>query len=114
MGPRSTGNLLTRSVLMLDQNSAIEIMKESIDSLARSGTIKNLIELSPLTQLLGPNSPLDSLGFVTFVTDLEDRMQVKLNRECYLSFNEIIEFNVNSPSLTVDILAQYLVKLAAD
>jgi acyl carrier protein len=99
---------------MFDQNSAFSMLQESLDSLARSGTIKQPIKIQPTTQLLGPESSLDSLGFVTFVTDIEDRMQLKLDKECYLVLNEIAQFNVNSPSLTADVLTRYMVKLAAD
>jgi acyl carrier protein len=99
---------------MLDQKSAFEIMQESLDSLVRSGTIDHSIKLTPDGQLLGSDSSFDSIGFVTFVTDLEDRLQVKLKKECYLVLNEISELNVNSPSLTFDALARYIVKLASD
>lgn len=99
---------------MFDQNSAFSMLQESLDSLARTGTINKPIKIQPTTQLLGPESSLDSLGFVTFITDIEDRMQLKLDKECYLVLNEIAQFNVNSPSLTADVLTRYMVKLAAD
>ena len=99
---------------MFDHNSAFNMLQESLDSLARTGTIEQTIKIQPLTQFLGPESELDSMGFVTFITDIEDRMQLKLDKECYLVINEIAQFNVNSPSLTADILARYMVKLAAE
>lgn len=99
---------------MFDHNSAFSMLQESLDSLARAGTIEQSIKIQPLTQFLGPESELDSMGFVTFITDIEDRMQLKLDKECYLVINEIAQFNVNSPSLTADILARYMVKLAAE
>jgi acyl carrier protein len=99
---------------MFDQNSAFNMLQESLDSLTRAGTIKNTIKIQPTTQLLGPESSLDSLGFVTFITDIEDRMQLELGKDCYLVLNDIAQFNVNSPSLTVDVLTRYMVKLAAD
>jgi len=99
---------------MMDHNSAIEMMQECIDSLTRSGTINHSVKLRPEAELLGSNALLDSIGFVTFVTDLEDRLQIKFNKECYLVLNEIADFNVNSPSLTIDTLARYILKLAND
>ena len=98
----------------MDHNSAIEMMQDCLDSLTRSGTINHSVELRPEAELLGSNALLDSIGFVTFVTDLEDRLQVKLNKECYLVLNEIADFNVNSPSLTIGTLAHYILKLAND
>ena len=99
---------------MYDQNSAFSMLQESLDSLARSGTINHIIKIQPTTQFLGSESMLDSMGFVTFITDIEDRMHAMLGKECYLVLNEIAQFNVNSPSLTAEVLARYIVKLAAD
>ncbi len=99
---------------MFDQNSAFKMLQESIDSLVRTGTIRQSFKIEPTTQLLGPESSFDSLGFVTFITDIEDRMQLELDKECYLVLNEIAQFDINSPNLTADVLARYMVKLAAD
>lgn len=99
---------------MFDYNSAFSMLQDSLDSLARAGTIDRSSKIQPTTQFLGPESLLDSMGFVTFITDIEDRMQLKLDKECYLVINEIAEFNVNSPSLTADVLARYMVKLAVE
>jgi len=99
---------------MLDQNSAFAMLQDSLDSLVRTGTIDQPIKIQPTTQLLGPESSLDSMGFVTFITDIEDRLEAKLNKECYLVLNEISQFDINSPNLTVDVLARYIVKLAGD
>jgi len=98
---------------MFDQKSAFNLLQESLDSLTRAGTIQHSIRLTPETQLLGPESALDSIGFVTFVTDIEDRLQRTTEKECYLVLNEIAQFNVNSPSLTADVLARYMVQLAS-
>jgi hypothetical protein len=62
---------------------------------------------------LGIGSPLDSIGFVAFVTELEERIIEETKKDVYLVLNEINEFNINKPQLTVDALAQYLVKLSA-
>jgi hypothetical protein len=99
---------------MLDQNSALALLQDSLDSLVRSGTIDQPIKIQLTTQLLGPESSLDSMGFVTFITDIEDRLEARLNKECYLVLNEISQFDINSPNLTVDVLARYIVKLACD
>ena len=91
---------------MLDQNSALALLQDSLDSLVRSGTIDQPIKIQLTTQLLGPESSLDSMGFVTFITDIEDRLEARLNKECYLVLNEISQFDINSPNLTVDVLAR--------
>jgi hypothetical protein len=70
--------------------------------------------LKEAMQLLGPDSLLDSIGFVTFVTDVEDRMQDQLGKECYFVLNDIGQFNVNNPILTAEVFASYMVKLAQE
>ncbi len=99
---------------MLNKNSAFALLQDSLDSLVRSGTIKEPIMVNEAMQLLGPDSLLDSIGFVTFVTDIEDRMQELLGKECYFVLNDIAQFNINNPILTVDAFVCYMVKLAED
>jgi len=94
-----------------DKEIALGLIKDSFDSLSRSGTIEGQVNMKPDLVVLGSGSPLDSIGFVTFVTELEDRIQAKTNEEHYLVLSDINDFNINNPALTVDVLAQYLVKL---
>ncbi|MEK7084328.1 MAG: hypothetical protein AAB932_03785, partial [Patescibacteria group bacterium] len=61
---------------------------------------------------LGVGSPVDSIGFVTFVTELEERLIEETNKDLYLVLNEINEFNIDKPHLTADVLKDYLVKLS--
>ena len=97
---------------MINQTETFQLIQESFDSLTRSGTIESQVTIKEQTILLGSGALLDSIGFVTFVTDMEDRMEQKLGQECYLVLNEISEFNINNPSLSAGVLAEYLVQLA--
>ena len=101
---------------MLTEEEALQLIQDSMDSLARSGTITETeAEITEETVLLGSDALLlDSIGFVTFITDMEDRMEQKTNLECYLVLNEIDEFNISNPNLTVKVLMKYLVKLVQD
>ena len=97
---------------MISKEKAMHLIRESFDSLTRSGTLTESVDVKPDTVVLGSGSPLDSIGFVTFVTEFEDRLQEETKKECYLVLSDIHEFNINNPALTVDLLAQYAVKLA--
>ena len=100
---------------MFTQEDALQLIQDSMDSLIRSGTIETgKVKVTHETVLLGEGALLDSIGFVTFVTDMEDRMEEKTGHECYLVLNEIGEFNINSPSLKAEVLSRYLVKLAQE
>ena len=96
---------------MIDRKEALQLVEASLDSLARSGVLDQQISVSTDTVLLGSGSDLDSLGFVTFITDLEDRIQQRTQQEHYLVLNEIAQFNIDRPELTVDVLARYIVRL---
>ena len=61
------------------------------------------------TVLLGTGSALDSVAFVTFVADLEERLARETGLELYVVLDDIHEFNANAPSLSADALARYIV-----
>ena len=98
--------------MKITNNEATKIIIDSIASLVRSGTISTKEEINGETVLLGKGSVLDSLGFITLVTDLEDRLEPVIARETYLVLDDINEFNINNPALTVAVLAQYIEKLS--
>lgn len=96
---------------MFNQDMAMKLIRDSFESLTRSGTITEKVDVLPSTVVLGHGSPLDSIGFVTFVTEFEDRLQETTKKECYLVLSDINDFNINNPALTADVLSRYAVKL---
>ena len=100
---------------MLTHNSALELIQKSCDSLQRVGLLEKEITVQDGTVLLGPGSPLDSIAFVTFVTELEDRLNRAEDREdIFLVLKDIHEFNTVDSSLTAGILARYLTRLTGE
>lgn len=87
---------------------AISLIQETLTSLVRSGIIQDDINIEESTSLLGKNSVLDSIAFVTFITELEDRVSRVKGQEFFLVLNEIHDFNPNDAMLSVDTLAKYL------
>lgn len=100
---------------MIDKQKAIALIQDSLDSLNRSGTIKNAIAVDGETVLMGSgaDSGLDSLGFVTFIMDLEDRLMTAIGADCAIVLTDIQGFDINSPTLTAGILADHVVGLSA-
>ncbi len=96
---------------MFDHETALGVIRDSFESLRRSGIISSKTPFSADMVVLGSRSELDSLGFVTFISDLEDRLGAMENRDVYLVLSDITDFNVDNPSLTVNTLASYLVGL---
>lgn len=92
---------------------AFEIIQEALDSLQRIGLLAQPVAAQADTVLFGVGSPLDSIGFVTFITEMEDRLSRETGREIYLIIKEIHEFNAETPYLTAGTLARYIAKLSA-
>jgi hypothetical protein len=93
---------------------AFQLVQESLDSMHRTGLISQAVAAQEDTVLLGPGSPLDSIGFVTFITELEDRVSRESGRELYLVLKDLHEGNAKNKDLSVGIMARYLVKLTGE
>jgi hypothetical protein len=96
----------------MTEERAFQLIAESFETLKKEGMLAADVALREETILLGVGSPVDSIGFVTFVTELEERLIEETNKDLYLVLNEINEFNVDKPHLTADVLKNYLVKLS--
>lgn len=90
---------------------AFQIIQQSLGSLRRSGLLDEEMTADAQTVVLGSGSTLDSLGFVAFMTDLEDRLNRETNRDIVLSLNAIHDFNRNSRALSIETLARYIGQL---
>ena len=88
--------------------NAVTLIRETLASLVRSGIIQDDISAEESTSLLGRNSVLDSIAFVTFITELEDRVSRVKGQEFFLVLNDIHDFNPNDAMLSVGTLAKYL------
>ena len=97
---------------MISQIESANMIRDCIESLVRAGTIEVQNNVTVQTVLLGRDSNLDSLGFITLITELEDRLEKAVGREIYLVLDEIDEFNIDNPSLTVASLSKYIETLS--
>lgn len=95
---------------MITISKAYELMKATAESLVQSGLVADHLTMDKETILLGTGSGLDSIAFVTFMTDLEDRINRETGADVFLVLSEIHDFNTSSLSLTAETLAQYIVK----
>jgi hypothetical protein len=93
---------------MISNENTYKLINECVDSLVRSGSIDPIENFSRETVILGSGSELDSISFVTFITEVEDRVQSETGEEFYLVLNEIDAFNINNPNLTIGGLSDYI------
>ena len=96
---------------MLTKENAYKLLVECIESLIRSESIEAIENISEETIILGIGSTMDSISFVTFITEVEDRLQNETGSEIYLVLNQIDAFNINNPNLTLNILSDYISKI---
>ena len=97
---------------MITNERSIELIEESIRGLRRAGLLEHDLPVDNSTVLLGMGSELDSVAFVTLISDLEERLSREAGRDLFLVLDDLHEFNGENPSLTVRTLAPYLVELA--
>lgn len=97
---------------MLTKIDAKKLIINCIESLVRSGTIEMQSDIDDGTVLLGRDANFDSLGFITLITELEDRLEKVVGNEIYIVLDEIEEFNIDNPYLTVEALSKYIETLS--
>lgn len=95
----------------MDDKMALQLMQESFDSMQRSGMFEEAVAVSSDTVILGDGSSLDSLGFVTFISDMEERVSDESGQDHYLILTDIHEFNAEEAFLSAGTLAHYIEKI---
>lgn len=95
----------------MTHEAALNMMADVLEGLRRSGMAEPGPSLTRNSVLIGAGSILDSLGFVTFVAEVEDRLSNEGGTAVELILTEIWEFNTENPALTAGILADYCVKV---
>jgi acyl carrier protein len=96
---------------MISYEQALQLIQDSFTSLHASGLIVQDVTVNATTVIMGNGSILDSIAFVTLLTDLEDRLNAATQKEIYLVLNEITDFNINNPYLSAEIVAKYMMSL---
>ena len=94
-------------------NEAYNIISQSVKSLAASGVIDTEFDTEMSTVLLGTGAALDSIGLITLLSDVEERVSDVSGRELYLVLGDIHDFNEDKQNLTVETLAGYIEKITA-
>jgi hypothetical protein len=97
----------------MEKDQILALLLESVRSLRRSGIIEVDMEVEADTVLLGTGSSLDSMGFVTFVTDVEERLNRATGKDLYIVLTELEELYPGAAQLTASMFADYLVQLSA-
>ena len=86
----------------------MQLIKDTFESMQRSGMLEGEVVVTPEMVILGSGSLLDSLGFVTFISDLEERVSEAANADIFLVLTELHDFNADQNVLSAIALAKYI------
>ena len=95
----------------LTSDRALELIGAALTNTWRSGLLSEEPKATRDTVILGERSALDSLAFVTFLTDLEDLVSHDLGRPAELSVLDLPSVDNGLGGLTVGQLETYLISL---
>ena len=95
---------------MISQERAFQLTQDAFNSLRRGGLLDREVVVDMETVLLGQGSPLDSIAFVTFVADMEDRISRETGEDVFLVIDEIHEYNEDVSFLSIGSIARYIAK----
>ena len=96
---------MTRSQVML-------FVQDAFDALWEADLLAENLRVDETTDLLGPETVLDSIAFVTFIVECEDRLQAVVGDDHVVSIaiTEIHDFNPEEARLTVGVLVDYILR----
>lgn len=92
----------------MTREQALSVMQEVFNGMKTSGMFDENSELDADTVILGVGSNFDSLGFVTFISDLEERVSDVTGEEIYLILTDIHDFNRDKAVLSASTLAAFI------
>ena len=98
--------------MILHRSDALQAIRGSLESINSERSAEDQIPVSDETALLGRDAALDSLAFVTFVADLEERLRSSTGRD-FVLVGEAVAHAGKHPFRSVAALADHIVEMAA-
>jgi len=99
---------------MINLGTVLNIINDSLNGLYESSMIEERITVGPDTPLFGGGSGIDSMSFVALMTDIEDRLSKLEKKDIFVVLSDVEDLYPDSPTLTADMLSNYLVVLVND
>ena len=95
----------------MNRSEILNLLQEAFDALVAAELVPADVRVDERTVLLGPETMLDSIAFVTLIVEVEDRLQAgsgEASQSVSLAIYEIHEFNPDKSRLTVGVLIDYI------
>lgn len=99
---------------MLTREDAIQLIQEALDALHKSAILETKTHVVNDTALFGAGSSIDSMGFVTLITDVEERLNALTNKDLFIVLSDLEDLYPEAPVLSASMFAEYLIHLAND
>jgi hypothetical protein len=97
--------------MAISRSEALAAIHSSVETINAERPPTEQIPVSDDTALLGRGSQLDSMAFVAFVADLEERLRRATGQELVL-VSELISSDAHKPFRSISALADHIIVMA--
>ena len=98
--------------MILSRSDVLQAIRGSLEAVNSERPAEEQIPITDETALLGREAALDSLAFVTFVADLEERLNGATGQD-FVLVGEAVSDGGKHPFRSVAALADHIVEMAA-
>ena len=96
---------------MITEQKIRGIIFESLNKIIDLKMVPKSFDVNDNTILIGMGGNLDSIAFVAFATDVEEKIEEEINREFALKLQEIHDLNEGKNALVVHDMVRLLAKI---
>jgi acyl carrier protein len=96
---------------MITEQKVRKIICESLQKILDSKMVPKEFPIDDDTPLIGRGGNLDSISFVAFATDVEERIEDEIGREFILKLQEIHDLNEDKNALIVGDMARLVTQI---
>ena len=98
---------------MITEENVKDWIHESLSLIKESDPTLESVELTDVTTILGPDSPVDSIGFSMLAADLEDKIAGETGQECPLDADRLYRLHATNAPISVRDMASLVARLVA-
>ncbi len=96
---------------MITEQKVRQIIHGSLQKIFDSGIVPEKFPVNDDTALIGMGGNLDSVAFVVFATDVEERVEEEIGREFILKLQEIHDLNEDKDALIVGDMVRLVTRI---
>ncbi len=97
----------------MNRDAALGVIGDAIVALRQGDLLQTSTAFGEDFILLGEASDLDSIAFITLITEVEDRLFLATGKKLFIALTNIQSFDPDKPEFTAGSLAAHLVELAS-